>query len=123
MDMNRLVMLYIKAWSEPDRARRQALLDQVWAEDGTYTDPLGHVAGRRQLAEHIGKFFEQFPGAHLEATSGVDTHHQYLRFTWRMVLADGTVYVEGIDFGEVSPEGAFHRIIGFFGPLAPRPSA
>lgn len=121
MEMNELVALYTSAWSEPDGALRQKLLDQVWAEDGTYTDPTAHVAGRKGLIDHVGGFFEQFPGAHIVLTSGVDTHHQKLRFAWRMVLADGSVFVEGIDFGELSPDGKLHRIVGFFGPLAPKP--
>jgi hypothetical protein len=38
-----------------------------------------------------------------------------------MVLADGKMFVEGVDFGELSPDGKLYRIVGFFGPLAPRP--
>ena len=38
--------------------------------------------------------------------------------TWRMVLADGKVFLEGIDFGELNSDGKLHRIVGFFGPLA-----
>jgi hypothetical protein len=121
MELDELITLYTSAWSEPDRALRQQLLARVWAEDGTYTDPTAHVAGRRGLLNHIGEFFGQFPGAHFAVTSGIDTHHQKLRFTWRMLLADGKVFVEGIDFGELSPDGKLQRIVGFFGPLAPRP--
>jgi hypothetical protein len=35
-----------------------------------------------------------------------------------MVLADGKVFGEGIDFGELNSDGKLHRIVGFFGPLA-----
>jgi hypothetical protein len=36
-----------------------------------------------------------------------------------MVLADGKVALEGIDFGELNSDGSkLHRIVGFFGPLA-----
>ena len=121
MEMNELVTLYTSARSEPDRARRQKLLDHVRAEDGTYADPTAHVAGRKDLVDHIGGFFEQFPGAHFVVANGIDTHRQKLRFTWRMVRADGNVFVEGIDFGELSPDGKLHRVVGFFGPLAPKP--
>ena len=51
-------------------------------------------------------------------TSGIDSHHGKFRFTWRMVLADGKVFLEGIDFGELNSDGKLHRIVGFFGPLA-----
>jgi len=38
-----------------------------------------------------------------------------------MLLSDKKVYVEGIDFGELSTDGKLDRIVGFFGPLAPKP--
>ena len=121
MDPTELVRAYADAWSEPDRALRQQLLERIWAEDGTYTDPTAHIAGRSGLVDHIGAFFEQFPGAHVELTSEIDAHHVMLRFTWRMVLEDGEVLGEGTDFGEMSPDGMLHRIVGFFGALAPSP--
>ena len=121
MEMNELIALHNRAWREPDRVLRQKFLDQIWAEDGTYTDPTAHVPGRKALVDHIDGFFAQFPGAHFVVTSGIDTHHQNLRFTWRMLLADGSVAVEGIDFGELSPDGKLQGIVGFFGPLAPKP--
>ena len=115
--MSELIALYNRAWSEPDYALRQKLIEQIWAEDGTYTDPTAHVAGRKALVDHIGAFFEQFPGAYFVVTSGIDSHHGKFRFTWRMVLADGKVFLEGIDFGELNSDGKLHRIVGFFGPL------
>ena len=121
MEPSELIALYAGAWSEPDRALRHRLLERVWAEDATYTDPTAHDSGRSGLVDHIGGFFEQFPGARVELTSGIDAHHDKLRFTWRMVLGDGKVFVEGTDFGEMSPDGKLHRIVGFFGPLAPTP--
>lgn len=38
-----------------------------------------------------------------------------------MLLADGKVFLEGIDFGGLSADGKLHRIVGFFGPLALEP--
>jgi len=117
--LNELIAAYTGAWSEPDRARRQQLLDRAWTVDGTYTDPTAQVAGRDALMDHIDRFFKQFPGARFAVTSEIDAHHQKLRFTWRMLLADGSVFVEGIDFGELSVDGKLARIVGFFG-LPPR---
>ena len=121
MEVSELIALYNRAWSEPDHALRQKLLEQIWAEDGTYTDPTAHVPGRKALVDHIGALFARFPGAYFEVTSGIDSHHEKFRFTWRMVLADGKVALEGIDFGELSSDGSkLRRIVGFFGPLAPQ---
>jgi hypothetical protein len=47
----------------------------------------------------------------------VDLHHDVLRFAWRMVLADGRALPDGIDFGELGPDGKLARIVGFFGPV------
>ena len=57
MEVSELIALYVRAWSEPDYALRQKLLEQVWAEDGTYTDPTAHVAGRKALVDRIVGFF------------------------------------------------------------------
>jgi hypothetical protein len=53
----------------------------------------------------------------------VDSHHALVRFAWRVVQADGTMFAEGIDFAEISNKGKPLRIVGFFGPLAPNEHA
>jgi len=113
-----LIATYCRAWGEPDSVRREQMLTDVWAEEGTYTDPTAHAAGRRALVEHIGKTLARYPGARIVRTSVLDMHHNMLRFTWRMILADGAPLPEGVDFGELSSEGKLRRIVGFFGPLA-----
>ena len=118
METSAIVARYISAWNEPEFARRLQLLEGVWSKNGTYTDPAAHVAGRAALADHIGGFAAQFPGARIELSSAVDAHHGKLRFAWRLLLADGSVYVEGIDFGELAGDGKLLSIVGFFGPLA-----
>ena len=114
-----LIATYAAAWSEPDREARQKLLEAVFAADGTYTDPTVDLASRTALVDHIGQFLDGSPGAKIEATSLADSHHGSLRFAWRLVLPDGKVAVEGLDFGELSPDGKIRRIVGFFGPLEP----
>lgn len=118
--IERLIEVYCSAWDEPDAAARDRILLQVWANDATYTDPSVCAVGRAQLSDHIGKVIARYPGSKLVVTSGVDSHHGLVRFTWKKVLADGTSLPEGIDFGEISDDGKIRRIVGFFGPLKPR---
>ena len=61
------------------------------------------------------------PGARLEFMSGIDVHHNVVRFLWRLVRADGTCGDTSIDFGEVGPDGRLVRIVGFFGAAACAP--
>lgn len=115
-----VIASYAAAWGEPDRTARERLLERVFAADGTYTDPTVDLAGRAALVTHIGQFQERSPGARIEPISVVDAHHGQLRFAWRLVMPNGTVVVEGLDYGELTSEGKIKRIVGFFGPLAKR---
>lgn len=119
--VERLIDAYCAAWNEPDAAKRAALLDAVWSPGAAYTDPRAHAVGVGQLSAHIDRILERRPGARVVRTSAVDEHHGLVRFAWRVIEADGTELPEGIDFAELAPDGRIARIIGFFGPLAPRP--
>lgn len=113
-----LIDRYCAAWSEPDARRRAELLAEVWAPNATYTDPRVHASGSAELLAHIEKILAQRPGARVVRTSAVDAHHGIARFSWHVVLADGSALPDGIDIAEVSPDGRqIRRIVGFFGPL------
>ena len=45
--------------------------------------------------------------------SGIDVHHNVVRFHWRLVRADGTCGDISIDFGEVGADGRLVKIVGF----------
>jgi hypothetical protein len=74
------------------------------------------LSGRDALSRHIAAVQAGRPGARLEFMSGIDVHHNLVRFLWRLVRADGTCGDTSIDFGEIGPDGRLVRIIGFFGP-------
>ena len=112
-----LIDTYCAAWNELDSARRQRVLDSIWAPGATYTDPTVHASGANELLAHITSVIARRPGAKVVRTSAVDAHHGLARFAWRVVQADGSMLPEGIDFAEISAEGKIQRIMGFFGPL------
>jgi len=110
----KIVTQYMAAWNEPEAAR-QALLEQCWSDRGVYLDPKTSLTGRDELARHIAAMQASRPGARLEFMSGIDVHHNVVRFLWRLVRADGSCGDVSIDFGEVGADGRLVRIIGFFG--------
>ena len=110
-----VVTQYMAAWNEPDATTRDALLEQSWSDSGAYVDPKVSLAGREALARHIATVQAARPGARLEFMSGIDVHHNLVRFLWRLVRADGSCGDTSIDFGEVGPDGRLVRIVGFFG--------
>jgi hypothetical protein len=117
--LDETVAAYAAAWNEPDIAARRQLLEKAWATAGTYTDPTIHLEGRDALVQHISGFLKGLPGARIAPTSRTDLHHGQLRFTWRIVKADGSTLSEGMDFGELDADGRIRRIVGFFGPFSP----
>jgi len=59
----------------------------------------------------------RFPGHRFRRVSGIDIHHDQLRFAWELVAPDGAVVVAGIDVGVLAADGRLRRITGFFGAL------
>ena len=80
-----VVTQYMAAWNEPDATTRDALLEQCWSDGGAYVDPKVSLAGREALARHIATVQAARPGARLEFMSGIDVHHNLVRFLWRLV--------------------------------------
>ena len=65
----------------------------------------------------------RFPGHRFYRTSGVDVHHDQLRFAWELRGSDGAVAAAGIDVGGLASDGRLSRITGFFGEVPARAAA
>ncbi|HVA89304.1 MAG TPA: nuclear transport factor 2 family protein [Chloroflexota bacterium] len=116
MTTREVVELYIGAWNARDEGERRTLLEQCWTDDGTYTDPQSDERGREQLSAHIEGLHGRMPGARFEVMAGPDHHHRYVRFIWRLTSA-GAPPLEGMDVGELAPDGRLQSIVGFFSAL------
>jgi hypothetical protein len=117
MAANEIVETYMAAWNETDEAKRRGLIDTCWNEAGTYTDPLADVTGREALAATIAGFHAQMPGATIDLTTGIDQHHDRIRFGWKLV--GGPQEIEGIDVGVIAADGRLASITGFWGVNPP----
>ena len=109
---------YGKAWNERDATKRRAILDEVWAIDGTYADPTVStpIAGRQAFADHLGEFFEAGFGEYFEprAMAEGDFHHQRIRMPWTYCDANDQVVWVGEDIAWLDGEGRITRDLGFF---------
>ena len=108
---------YLAAWNEPDPDRRAELIAQVWADDGRLIDPPLTGEGHDGISEMAAAMQQHYAGHQFRRASGVDAHHDHLRFAWELVGPDGTVALTGLDVGELAPDGRLQRITGFFGEL------
>jgi len=114
-DVTTTVDTYLAMWNEPDRATRLALIERAWTTEGRYVDPLQEAQGHDALSAMVDAIQEQFPGQRFRRQSGVDSHHDQVRFAWDLATPDGAVTVAGVDVGVVADDGRLVSITGFFG--------
>lgn len=119
-DLTSTVDGYLAAYGEPDAQRRAELIAAVWADDGQLLDPPLTGEGHDGIGAAAEALQQQFPGHAFRRTSGVDAHHDRLRFAWELVGPDGGAVLTGADFGELAPDGRLRRITGFFGDVPAR---
>jgi hypothetical protein len=112
--MQEIVERYLAAWNETDPAKRRSLVDEVWAPDGSYTDPLADVRGREAIDGLIGAVQAQFPGFVFTLGGTVDAHHDQVRFSWNLGPADAAEPpVVGFDVAVLDSAGQIGSVYGF----------
>jgi ketosteroid isomerase-like protein len=113
IDAQNLAQRYIASWNEADAATRRQLIDSLWTDDARYVDPMMQAEGQDGIATLIGGVHTQFPGHRFALTGKVDGHGPYVRFSWSLGPADGTVIARGTDFAAVAEDGRLTRVTGF----------
>ena len=116
-DVSTTVDTYLAMWNEADPARRAEHIARAWTGDGSYVDPALEAEGHAALGDMVAGVQARFPGHRFRRISGIDLHHDQLRFAWELAAPDGAVVVAGIDVGALAPDGRLRRITGFFGEL------
>jgi SnoaL-like domain len=108
---------YIASWNQTDPQLRRKLIDEVWAEDASYIDPLAEAHGRDAIDATIAAVQAQFPGFTFSLLSPVDAHHDQARFSWSMKPADAPAgaeaVVEGFDVAVADSDGQLTAVLGF----------
>ncbi|MGY2896986.1 hypothetical protein [Deinococcus sp. UYEF24] len=73
IDIEAALTAYAAAWNEPDEQDRQALIEQIWCEDGVYEDRQNRVTGCQALREYIHAFQRRYPALRIELTGDTDS--------------------------------------------------
>jgi hypothetical protein len=112
-----LIEKYIAAWNETVPAARRQLIDEVFAPDAAYTDPLAAVTGRDQIDALIAGAQSQFAGLEFRLAGPVDAHHDVARFTWHLGTwhpgqPGGEPVVVGFDVAVIA-DGRIAQVHGF----------
>jgi hypothetical protein len=104
---------YIASWNQTDPQLRRKLIDEVWAQDATYIDPLAEAHGRDAIDATIAAVQAQFPGLTFTLLDAVDTHHRQARFTWGLGPDGAEPLVLGFDVAVADTEGRLTSVLGF----------
>jgi hypothetical protein len=96
-DYQTLIDRYVSTWNETDPLARRSAIDGLWAEDGSYTDPIAVAEGCAAIDATIAAIQAQFPGLVLRLSGPVDGHHNLARFSWHLGPAGGEPIVIGFD--------------------------
>jgi hypothetical protein len=108
-----IIEQYLNGWNETDPEARGKLIEQVWAADATYTDPMAEVRGRPAIEATIAAVQGQFPGFVFTLAGPVDAHHRQARFTWNLGPAGAEPVVVGSDVALAGPDGKITAVYGF----------
>ena len=113
---------YQSAWAERDSAKRRELLEKCWSAGGIFRDAMGYAEGLEDLADYIGAAQGFAPNIAFERVGPLLHAHGYINYRWRMVGSDGSVIMTGNNVGELSPDGRFLSMTGFWDP-SPAPAS
>jgi SnoaL-like domain len=104
---------YIACWNQTDPGLRRRLIDETWAPDASYTDPLGQATGRDAIDATIAAVQEQFPGFTFTLLGPVDSHHRQARFSWGLGPDGAEPVAAGSDVAVTGDDGLLTTVLGF----------
>jgi len=108
-----LARSYIDAWNEPDREALRTAVDELFAADVRYVDPMVDVEGREALVATIAAVQEQFAGFTFRLAGPVDGHHDQARFTWELGPDGVEAPIVGFDVAVTDEAGRIRVVHGF----------
>ena len=111
--MHDVIERYIASWNQTEPQLRRKLVNEVWAQDATYIDPLAEAHGRDAIDATIAAVQAQFPGLTFTLLDSVDTHHRQARFTWGLGPDGAEPLVVGFDVAVADSEGQLTSVLGF----------
>lgn len=113
--ITRSVDAWFRAWSEPDGARRVALLAAAVADGVRFRDRFSLVEGRADLEPHLAAVHAFMPGMRLER-AGEPRHCQgTVAADWIARGGDGAERGRGTNVFTLDPDGRIVDVVGLWG--------
>jgi uncharacterized protein YndB with AHSA1/START domain len=106
---------WFAAWSEPDAARRAALLDATVSADIRFRDRFSLVEGRADLDPHLAAVHVFMPGNRLERQGSPRQCQGTVLADWIARRADGAEMGRGTNVFGLDADGRIAEVVGLWG--------
>jgi len=106
-------LTYVDAWNAENHSDREQFLAKAGAADNNYLDPNVNLQGHSSLADYMGEFHNQMPGAKFVLTRFI-SHHQKSIACWDVHDKNGTTIFSGVSYGTYNADGKLTAEHGFF---------
>jgi hypothetical protein len=106
--LNQLAERYVASWNENDQIARRKIVDELWAEDGTYCNRLFVVSGRDMVDAIITTAHDEYfaKGFCFKSQNNASGNHNGVKFGWTLITAaTGEVDTQGEEFLVLNDEG------------------
>jgi hypothetical protein len=117
--MDDVLVAYFAASNERDPDERRRLLEQSLTSDAELLDLTGCWRGPDGLNQRIANYHAAAPGTRVLPASGIDSHNNVCRYTWKITDRDGLDIMDGLDVATRAGDGRLQRILMFHGPIPP----
>jgi hypothetical protein len=112
-DFAQVAARYIQTWNEADTAARRKAINELWAEDCRYVDPLADATGHNEIDASILAVQSRFPDFAFRLVGPVDGHHRQCRFSWELGPAGAEAPIAGFDVAVLDDYERIEAVFGF----------
>jgi uncharacterized protein YndB with AHSA1/START domain len=113
---SRAVDGWFSAWSEPDAARREALLDRLLTREIRFRDRWSLIDGISDLRPHLAAVHKFMPGMRLEREGDIRHCQGTVLADWVARAADGSERGRGTNVFAMDHTGRIESVTGFWNP-------
>jgi len=109
---------WFAAWSEPDAAARQSVLDRIASHDVRFRDQFSLIDGMADLRPHLAAVHKFMPGMRITRDGDVRHCQGTVLADWVARGTDGQERGRGTNVFVFGPTGDIRSVAGFWGPAA-----
>jgi uncharacterized protein YndB with AHSA1/START domain len=107
---------WFSAWSEPDTAKREALLDRLATQEIRFRDRYSLIDGISDLRPHLAAVHKFMPGMRLEREGDVRHCQGTVLADWIARAGDGSERGRGTNMFALDHHGRIESVTGFWNP-------